>query len=106
MNLIKEYKYMIYLDDTNIKIVKAILKEHLANKKVVVFGSRVKGTIKPYSDLDLCIMDETPLSLEQLGYLKEAFSESDLPIRVDIVEWAKITPEFKDVINQCFETIS
>ncbi|HQY22803.1 MAG TPA: nucleotidyltransferase domain-containing protein, partial [Gammaproteobacteria bacterium] len=51
------------------------------------------------SDLDLCIMGTQPLSLQQLGDLREDFSESDLPFRVDIVEWTTITPEFKKIIE-------
>lgn len=64
---------MIFLDDVSIKIVKAILKKQLPGRKVLVFGSRVKENAKPYSDLDLCIMDEPSLSFEELGLLKEAF---------------------------------
>ena len=96
---------MIYLDDANIKIVKEILNTGTPGRKVLVFGSRVKGNIKHYSDLDLCIMGTESLTFEVLAHLKEAFSESDLPMRVDIVEWVNITPEFQDVINRCYEVI-
>lgn len=96
---------MIYLDESSMKIVKAILKKHLPDRKVLAFGSRVKGNIKPYSDLDLCITGAS-LSLEKLAYLKEAFSESDLPIRVDIVEWNNISSAFQDVIKKSAEVIS
>lgn len=96
---------MIYLDDANLEIVKKILKKWTPDKKVLVFGSRVKGNIKPHSDLDLCIMNKEPLTFETLAYLKEAFSESDIPIRVDIVEWANITPAFQAVIKSCYEVI-
>lgn len=93
---------MIYLDEANITIVKDILKKLLPKRTVLAFGSRVKGNIKPQSDLDLCIMGEHPLTFENLALLKEAFSESDLPIRVDIVEWINITPEFQGIIkNNC-----
>lgn len=96
---------MIYLNDADLKIVKKILKTHLPHRKVLVFGSRAKGNIKPHSDLDLCIMGNESLSFEELALLKEAFSESDLPIRVDVVEWCAITPEFQNVIMQNSEGI-
>lgn len=90
---------MIALNEQQLKIVQNILRKHLPAEKVMVFGSRAKGTPKPFSDLDLCIMNKQPLPLQQLSLLKEDFSESDLPFRVDIVEWATITPEFKKIIE-------
>lgn len=96
---------MIALNKQQLKIVQNILQKHLPTKKVMVFGSRVNGKIKPYSDLDLCIMGEKPLSLQQLADLREDFSNSDLPFRVDIVEWATITPEFKKIIENHSEEL-
>ena len=94
---------MIYLEPEQLKIVANILQEHIPNKKVMVFGSRVSGSIKPFSDLDLCIMGDIALSLIESSNLKEAFSESDLPFRVDIVDWATITPEFREIVMQNVE---
>lgn len=65
----------------------------------------MKGNAKTYSDLDLAIIGESPLSLETLANLTEAFSESDLPWKVDIVDWAVTNDAFKQVILQCFEVI-
>jgi predicted nucleotidyltransferase len=90
---------MIALNETELKIIKNIFQKYLPKEKVMIFGSRATGKIKPYSDLDLCILNKYPLSLETISYLKEAFSESDLPFRVDIVEWAKISLEFKETIE-------
>lgn len=96
---------MVYLNNQELTIVKAILQEHLPNRTIRVFGSRAKGNIKPHSDLDLCIMNGAPLSLEALGRLREAFSESDLPMRVDIVEWCTLAPEFQTIIEKNSEMI-
>lgn len=41
--------------------------------------------VKPHSDLDLAIGGE-PMPLEKLFELRDAFSESDMPMRVDIVQ--------------------
>ena len=89
----------IQLDSQSIQLIKKILKHQLPKHKVLVFGSRVTKNYKPHSDLDLCILGETPLTLTQLAVLKETFSESDLPIRVDIVDWATLSPEFRNVIK-------
>ena len=90
---------MLQLEPSYIQIVKTILQKYIPEKHVLIFGSRVTNTFKPHSDIDLCVMSEHPLPFEKLASLRDAFSESDLPIRVDIVEWASITPEFRSIIK-------
>lgn len=82
------------------QIIQTILQQHLPNVRVWAFGSRTKGTAKRFSDLDLVILGEQPLTLTQLAQLNEAFSESDLPWRVDIVDWQRISPEFQAIIQR------
>ena len=77
-----------------------ILQQHLSGYTVWAFGSRVTGNHKPYSDLDLVIVTEQPLSLEQLATLRELFDESDLTIRVDLVDWAAASESFQRIILQ------
>jgi predicted nucleotidyltransferase len=48
-------------------------------RRTIYFGSRVQGTAKPFSDLDLAVMGDVPLDFRQLADLKDAFAESDLP---------------------------
>jgi predicted nucleotidyltransferase len=81
-------------------IVRDILQKHLPNREVWAFGSRAKGTAKMYSDLDLAVITDTPLSFDVSGALREDFSESDLPWRVDIVDWATTSEAFRRVIEQ------
>ncbi|SNY49692.1 Predicted nucleotidyltransferase [Arsukibacterium tuosuense] len=80
--------------------VSAILQRYLANYPVWAFGSRVNGKPKPYSDLDLAIISEQPLPLSLLAEVAEAFSESDLPWKVDLVDWATTSERFRQVIEQ------
>ncbi len=91
---------MLQLTEKDQALVDAILKKHIPRRHVVVFGSRTTPMVKPHSDLDLCILGKTPLSLYQLAQLRDAFAESALPMRVDIVDWAVATPEFKNIIKQ------
>lgn len=76
-------------------IVSDILCRHLPDTEVRAFGSRVTGRTKPYSDLDLLIMPRTPISLRHLGLLQEAFSESELPWKVDLVDGSTISDTFR-----------
>jgi predicted nucleotidyltransferase len=80
-------------------LVQEILASWLPHCEVRMFGSRARGNPKPYSDLDLVIMGETPTPLATLGQLQEAFASSDLPWRVDVVDWASTSPEFQQHIQ-------
>ena len=62
----------------------------------VVFGSRADGTARRYSDIDVGLAGE-PLTFEQLGRLTEALEDSELPYRVDLVNLAETSPEFREV---------
>ena len=88
----------INISPSEMSIIKKILHQQIPSYKVWAFGSRVKGTAKKFSDLDLVIKTTTPLPLNILGDLAEAFSESDLSIKVDILDWSRISEEFQKVI--------
>lgn len=77
-----------------------ILHEQVPAMEVWAFGSRAKHTAKPYSDLDLALITQQPLSLEQLAAITDAFATSDLPIRVDLVDWASTSEAFRKHIAQ------
>ena len=78
-------------------IVRAILRAHLpAGARVWAFGSRACGRAKPYSDLDLAIDAGRALTLDELAALGEAFSESDLAWKVDVVDWRAAEAGFRD----------
>ena len=83
-------------------ILSKILKSYLPPAAVVrLFGSRVSGRSKKYSDVDLAIdLLGQPLPMALTADLKEAFSESDLPYKVDIVDWNAIDDFFREVIRK------
>ena len=89
---------MIHLELEHLNIVKAILKNRVPDRAVWFFGSRITPNYKAHSDIDLCILGDEPLPLTVLAQLREDFSESDLPMRVDLVDWASTTPDFRAVI--------
>ena len=86
----------IILSSKQFKIVKDILQSNLpVAANVWVFGSRAKGNVKPYSDLDLAIDMHQPITIDIHAKLADAFDESDLPFKVDIVDWQSINESFK-----------
>ncbi len=91
---------MLELSPKQLSMVQDILASCVPDREIWAFGSRVKGTAKPYSDLDLVIMGETELPTRQRNQLTEAFQESDLSVRVDFIEWATISLSFRELIRQ------
>lgn len=72
-----------------------LLQTHLPGRRVWAFGSRATGNrVRRFSDLDLAVGGEE-LPLELLDTLREALDESRLPFKVDIVDLATLTPEFR-----------
>lgn len=83
----------------DLKKVQAILRRYIPGREVWAFGSRVTGKTKPFSDLDLAILGSEPVTPPVLIDLKEAFSESDLPFKVDLVDWAETKENFRRIIQ-------
>ena len=89
----------IAVTDKEWRIVQDILASIVPDWEVWAFGSRAQFTAKPYSDLDLAVIGQQPLSLTNMADLSDAFSNSDLPYKVDIVDWATTSEPFKKIIE-------
>ncbi len=90
---------MIDASEHEIATIKRILTEYAPDCEIRVFGSRVNGTAKPHSDLDLVVVGPEKLPQRRYYRLKEAFQESELPFRGDVLDWHRISPEFRRVID-------
>lgn len=81
----------LVLAPQHLALVRRLLHVHAPHHRAYAFGSRVvtkpadRRRLKPHSDLDL-VLDGPPLKPAQSFALRDAFSESDLPMRVDVVE--------------------
>ena len=89
----------IDIGPTDLETVRRLLHEHAPMLEVRAFGSRVSWTARGASDLDLALMTTEPLDIGRMAALKAAFTESDLPFRVDIVDWASTSESFRKVIE-------
>ncbi|MEO6095842.1 MAG: nucleotidyltransferase domain-containing protein [Fibrobacteria bacterium] len=79
--------------------VRGILERQVPGITVWAFGSRVNGRARRYSDLDLALVGREPLPKETLWALRESFSDSDLPFRVDVIDLATVSSEFKSAVE-------
>ena len=96
---------MIDLDPRHLETVRRILNDLVPDCEVRAFGSRVTSAAKPYSDLDLAIAGSAALQADELRLLREAFENSDLPIRVDVVDWNAISSSFREVIERNYQVL-
>jgi len=90
---------MISVSSRELEIVLDIIKTYAPAYDVLAFGSRFHGKIKKYSDLDLAFVGKDKLSLKTRFLLEDAFSESDLPFRVDVLDYLAVSPEFRAIID-------
>ena len=88
----------IYITTEQRRTVLALLEQHLPDTAAWVYGSRTKWTSRPASDLDLVVF-ATPEQRRQVGDLREAFEESNLPFRVDLFVWDEVPKSFRKGIE-------
>jgi len=86
----------LFVTKEHYKIIKEILTLPCG---VYIFGSRVTGKQKKFSDLDICLKSEEAIPIEVIASLKESFSNSDLPYMVDLIDYQTISPEFRKIID-------
>ena len=91
---------MFGLEDRHIKFIKDMLQKHIQNPeaKFYIFGSRVNGKYKKYSDVDIAI-DFPGMTSDQKLKLELDFENSTFPYEVDIVDLNNIKENFKNIIK-------
>ena len=70
--------------------------------KVFIFGSEARGEGRFGSDIDVGLLriDGHPLSPGMLTEIKEAFDDSSLVERVDVVDFARASARFRSTAAQ------
>ena len=96
---------MIDVSSRQLEIIQKILRKHAPDCEVRAFGSRAGRVAKDYSDLDLVVVGQKKLPGQIIHALKEDFAESDLPFRVDVLDWNAISKEFQKIIEKKYEVI-
>ena len=90
---------MLDISPEHLKTVKTILSSYVPDCEVRAFGSRCNGTARKYSDLDLCICGKEKTEKNLLANLKDALMESDLPFRVDVLDYHTVPEHFRKNID-------
>ena len=97
---------MIDIEDRHLLTIKRIFQQLIPGIPVWAFGSRVKQTAKPYSDLDLVIVGAHRIPQNIYYQIKDAMEESNIPFKVDVLDWHRLSPSFQTIIQQQYEILS
>lgn len=76
-----------------------LIARHLPGVVVWAFGSRVAGSARRYSDLDL-VAFTTPEQAGRVQELREALEESSVPFIVDLHVWDELPETFRTEIER------
>lgn len=71
------------LSEETIQAINNVFKQYPKIKKVILYGSRAKGTHKPSSDIDLVIMTDN-MEFEEYLQLQVQLDELMLPYAIDL----------------------
>lgn len=80
------------------KKIKEIISRYIGadnDFELFIFGSRSDGTAKKYSDYDIGIMGSEKVPREILSKIKTALDDSDLPYKVDVVDFFLASESFR-----------
>jgi predicted nucleotidyltransferase len=93
------------LAEKDMLIVHEVLQSFIPGRLVWAFGSRATGgrRLKRFSDLDLAV--EGKLTWPERAGLADAFDESLLPIKVDVVELGLVDADFRERIEKDFVVV-
>jgi predicted nucleotidyltransferase len=56
--------------------------------------------LKRTSDLDLCVRGGRRVDEKRMRKLRDTFDISDLPFRVDVVDWHDLSEDFRKLIEK------
>jgi len=89
------------LTSSDYQILQTLLLEPLKKHHALVwvFGSRARGDHKEFSDIDILFDDSrNPISPSLLFKIKDSLEESNITIKVDLVNLKDLAKSYKDSV--------
>lgn len=80
------------LTDKELQILQTLFAVNSRIEQVILYGSRVKGSYKPFSDVDIVLVGDA-LSRTDINRLYASIDESSLPYKFDISLLASLKSE-------------
>lgn len=90
--------------DTLIRLAEEIFSQPI---EIWAYGSRVDGTAHETSDLDLVIRGPglKPVDLSEFAEFKDKIQDSQIPILVQVFDWARLPESFHQNILKKYEVL-
>lgn len=78
-------------------MIKDIVRKHLPSTeyKAFLFGSRVAGNHRKFSDVDLGILGNKPIPSDVFFNLQQDLEDSDIPYIVELLDFSSVAESFK-----------
>ncbi len=91
----------------HLELLRTLLSRQAPDAEVWAYGSRVNGGAHEGSDLDIVLRNTADPDTECAGWqdVQEAIQESDLPMLVDVHDWAHLPAEFHRNIERDYVVI-
>lgn len=71
---------------------------HYPHAKVILFGSRARGTNSPGSDIDLALDIGEPIQLSEMARIRRTLENLPIALDIDVVDMHNIPIELKEII--------
>lgn len=97
---------MLIRDIDRLEIIKIAKQTIKTPSKILAFGSRVNGDAHDTSDLDLVIVpNKNHIKIDEFIAFKEALSDSNIPILIQVLDWNRIPKSFHNNILKKYEIL-
>jgi predicted nucleotidyltransferase len=82
--------------------IKDILNRYVPDAEVWAYGSRVGGNCHDGTDQDLVLRTPSDLGtpIREIGDVKAAIEESNIPFFVDVLDWDRLPRSFREEIEK------
>jgi type I restriction enzyme S subunit len=81
------------------EVVKIVAK-YLPDARVYLFGSRAKGTAKPYSDFDIAIEWKEKIPLHTMAKIREELDKLPTLKSFDLIDLKRVSGDFIETVRK------
>jgi len=88
-------------NDQYINQIGGVIRSYLPSSeyRLMLFGSRARGTARRWSDVDIGIEGRTRVPLRIMAKIQGALEESDIPYRVDVIDMHTAQKKFREHVH-------
>lgn len=80
------------------RIIMSVVKSHLSNAKIILFGSRVRGDASEDVDIDIALDVGSKIDAQKLHAIWLDLYSSNLPVKFDVVDVYTVSDRMRQEI--------